>query len=74
MDVMYLEKYQDRYTIYNELKVLKNCPENLLLIVWFAFLPMVQNLMNILDSKFDSKSGNKAIPRTALLIATFIQF
>ena len=70
MAVMYLEKYQDRYTIYNELKVLKNCPENLLLIVWFAFLPMVQNLMKNLDSK----SGNKTIPRTALLIATFIQF
>ena len=71
---MYLEKYQDRNTLYNELRVLKNCPENLLLIVWFAFLPMVQNLMKILDSKFDSKSGNKAIPRTALLIATLYSF
>ena len=74
MSVKYLEKYQDRYSLYNELRVLEDCPLRLLLIVWFAFLPMVQSLMEILDSKFDSKCGNEAIPRTALLIATLYCF
>ena len=74
MSIIYLEKYQDSDTLYNELRVMEDCPETLLLFVWFAFLPMVQSLINILDSKFDSKRGNPAIPRTALLIATLYCF
>jgi len=60
--------------ILKELSKEKDCPSTLRLIVWFAFLPMVQSLMKELDDKFKGKRGNKAFPRTALLIATFIQF
>ena len=52
----------------------KECPKMLLVIFNFVFLPVVQDLMQKLDSAFASKSGPKAYPRTLLLIVVLYCF
>ena len=74
MAVMDLYEPDAGKNILKELSKEKDCPSTLRLIVWFAFLPMVQSLMKELDDKFKGKRGNKAFPRTALLIATLYSF
>ena len=74
MAVMDLYEPDAGKNILKELSKEKDCPSTLRLIVCFAFLPMVQSLMKELDDKFKGKRGNKAFPRTALLIATLYSF
>ena len=50
------------------------CPKMLIMIFDFVFLPMVQELMHELDSKFGGTSGPKAYPRTLLTIVTLYCF
>ena len=67
MPVMELKEYKDG-NILNKLKLKEDCPKMLLTIANFAFSKMVQNLMQQLDSEFESKRGRPAYPRTLLLI------
>ena len=46
----------------------EECPAMLLVIFDFVFLPMIQHLMQDLDSEFQGKRGPKAYPRALLLI------
>ena len=67
MPVMELKEYKGG-NILNKLKLEEDCPKMLLTIANFAFSKMVQNLMDQLDSEFESKRGRPAYPRTLLLI------
>lgn len=73
MSVIQLEEYNDG-NILKKLKTEEDCPKMLLTIVNFAFSDMVQNLMHQLDSKFESKHGRPAYPRTLLLIVVLYCF
>ena len=66
MPVMELKEYKGG-NILNKLKLEEDCPKMLLTIANFAFSKMVQNLMDQLDSEFESKRGRPAYPRTLLL-------
>jgi len=52
----------------------EECPAMLLAIFNFVFLPMVQHLMQDLDSEFKGKRGPKAYPRALLLIVVLYCF
>ena len=73
MPVMELKEYKDS-NILNNLKLEEDCPKMLLTIANFAFSKMVQNLMQQLDSEFESKRGRPAYPRTLLLIVVLYCF
>ena len=69
MPVMELKEYKGG-NILNKLKLEEDCPKMLLTIANFAFSKMVQNLMDQLDSEFESKRGRPAYPRTLLQISS----
>ena len=73
MPVMELKEYKDG-NILNKLKLEEDCPKMLLTIANFAFSKMVQNLMQQLDSEFESKRGRPEYPRTLLLIVVLYCF
>ena len=73
MPVMELKEYKGG-NILNKLKLEEDCPKMLLTIANFAFSKMVQNLMDQLDSEFESKRGRPAYPRTLLLIVVLYCF
>lgn len=73
MSVMELKEYKNG-SILNKLKQEEDCPKMLLTITNFVFSKMVQNLMHQLDSKFESKRGRPAYPRTLLLIVVLYCF
>ena len=73
MSVMELKEYKNG-SILNKLKQEEDCPKMLLTITNFVFSKMVQNLMHQLDSKFESKCGRPAYPRTLLLIVVLYCF
>ena len=52
----------------------EECPAMLLVIFDFVFLPMIQHLMQDLDSEFQGKRGPKAYPRALLLIVVLYCF
>ena len=70
---MELKEYKNG-SILNKLKQEEDCPKMLLTITNFVFSKMVQNLMHQLDSKFESKRGRPAYPRTLLLIVVLYCF
>ena len=51
-----------------------DCPRFLLLIFNFAFLPMIQDIMQEMDAEFKGKRGPKAYPRVLLLIIVLYCF
>ena len=73
MSIMFLEDYYNGNTL-KKLKAERDCPKMLLTIFNFALSPMIQSLMNELDSEFKSKCGRKAYPRTMLLIIVLYCF
>lgn len=57
----------EKEILMDELKQHKDRPNALLTIIEFVFYPVIQSLTGELDSKFDSKTGRPAYPRSMLL-------
>ena len=66
MSIMDLPDFNKQNLMY-KLKKLKNRPNNLLMIIEFVFSPIIQSLIDELNSKFDSNVGRPAYPREMLL-------
>ena len=66
MSIMDLPEF-NKTNLMCELKKLKNRPNTLLMIIEFVFSPVIQSLIDELNSKFDSNVGRPAYPREMLL-------
>ena len=65
MSIMDLPDFNKQNLMY-KLKKLKNRPNNLLMIIEFVFSPVIQSLIDELNSKFDSNVGRPTYPREML--------
>lgn len=65
MSIMDLPEF-NKTNLICELKKLKNRPNTLLMIIEFVFSPVIQSLIDELNSKFDSNVGRPTYPREML--------